>query len=75
MIARATIVHHVYADRGDLLPLCGVVPGPGDPGLGEAHLWHTGHDPMMLRAHHDIGGDCCMTCLEYAVTGGWVCDA
>jgi len=65
----------MYADQGDLLPLCGVVPGPDDPRLGEAHLWHTGHDLMMLRAHHDIGGDCCMTCLEYAVTDGWACDA
>ena len=67
MIARATIVHHVYADRGDLLPLCGVVPGPGDRGLGESHLWHTGHDPKMLRARYDIGDSCCTPCLEYSV--------
>lgn len=67
MHVRATIVHHVYPRAGDLTPLCGVIPGPGDPGLGESHLWHTGHDPMLLRAHYDIGHDCCMVCLEYAV--------
>lgn len=64
MIARATIVHHVYADRGDLLPLCGLVRGPRDPGLGEAQRWHTRSRPddapsalrHRLRLLHGVSG-------------------
>lgn len=62
-----TIIHHLYSRPSDLLPLCGVIPGPGDPGLGESHFWHTGHDATLLKAHYDIGNDCCTPCLEHAV--------
>jgi len=62
------IVHHLYTRRDDLVPMCGVTPGPGDPTLGQGHMWHTGHDQMMLRAHHDIGSRCCARCLEFALT-------
>lgn len=67
MTLRAEIVHHLYDRPSDLTPYCGVVPGPGDSGLGEGHLWHTGHDAEMLHAHYDIGSSCCMVCWQYVV--------
>lgn len=67
MAVPATLVHHVYNHPGDLLPLCGVVPGPGRSDLGEGHLWHTGHDAEMLHAHYDVGHTCRQFCLDFVL--------
>ncbi|MDO4254295.1 MAG: hypothetical protein Q4C81_03995 [Kocuria sp.] len=59
---RSTIatVHHLYVRSGDLLPACGVLPGPEGPD------WHTGDDREALLAFAAGGEGCCSLCLELA---------
>lgn len=55
-----TVVHHLYSRLEDLLPACGVVPGP------DGHDWHTGHDAQVLLALVPAGEGCCSLCLRIA---------
>jgi hypothetical protein len=55
-----TVVHHLYSRPGDLLPACGIVPGP------DGRDWHTGHDAQVLLAFSSAGEGCCSLCLQLA---------
>lgn len=59
-------IHHLYLHRQDLLPACGVTPGPGDPRLGEQGNWHTGHVATVLLVYKMRGYGCCGVCLSLA---------
>ncbi|GAA4705788.1 hypothetical protein GCM10025781_26390 [Kocuria gwangalliensis] len=63
------VVHHLYPNgpAQDLIPYCGVTPGP-DPDLGD---WHTGHGRDELLVCLDEGLCCCATCLSPEALGGW----
>lgn len=61
------LVHHLYAQPGDLLPYCGSIPGP-DALTGD---WHTGHDRDLLIQCVTFGLCCCVTCLSPEALGGW----
>ncbi|MDP9904552.1 hypothetical protein [Arthrobacter bambusae] len=61
------VVHHLYANAGDLLPYCGVIPGP-DAVTGD---WHTGHDRDTLLETVHFGLPGCVTCLSPAALGGF----
>ncbi|MEU7317900.1 hypothetical protein [Streptomyces sp. NPDC007083] len=62
----STTVHHLYIRPGDLLPACGVTPGPDrDPCIPD---WHTGHALSVLLAVAADGAACCTLCLELAET-------
>lgn len=60
-------VHHLYLHPGDLLPYCGVVPGP-DATTGD---WHTGHDRDELLKCVEFGLAACVTCLSPEALGGF----
>lgn len=62
-MAMRTIVHHLYRDAGDLLPVCGKVPGPD-----ERDQWHTGHVADYLVAYKRVGHPCCTLCCTVALT-------
>src|SRR5699024_549947 len=57
-----TTVHHLYRRPGDLLPACGVTPGPDRALLSTA--WHTGHVLEELLECQLAGAVCCMLCLQ-----------
>lgn len=61
---RGDVVHHYYphGPAVDLLPYCGVTPGPDEDGV-----WHTGHDVDELFAHSSRQEACCTDCLGEAV--------
>lgn len=60
--ASLTTVHHLYRRAGDLLPACGITPGPdSDPTQLD---WHTGHIAPELLAIATEGFACCMLCLQ-----------
>lgn len=63
------VVHHLYSngEDHDLVPYCGVTPGP-DTLTGD---WHTGHDRDLLLRCLEFGLCCCMTCLSPDALGGW----
>lgn len=58
--AAQNTVHHLYSNPGNLLPVCGVIPGPEGPD------WHTGHGADVLLAFASRGSACCSLCLELA---------
>lgn len=60
---RGDVVHHYYphGPAVDLLPYCGVTPGPDEDGV-----WHTGHDVDELFAHNAEQHPCCPDCLARA---------
>lgn len=60
-------VHHLYVRSGDLVPYCGVTPGP-DPTTGD---WHTGHEPAALLECMRFGLPCCITCLSADAFAQW----
>jgi hypothetical protein len=63
-VPAVTTVHHLYVRPGDLLPACGVTPGPDrDPWSSD---WHTGHDATMLLTLRADGHLCCSLCLQLA---------
>lgn len=49
-----TVTHHLYRLSDDLLPTCGVTPGP-DAADGR---WHTGHEARVLFTHAAPGDGC-----------------
>lgn len=58
------LVHHLYVNRSDLLPVCGVWPGPDrNEQIAE---WHTGHVASVLLTHASDGRACCAPCLRLA---------
>ncbi|TDD82209.1 hypothetical protein [Actinomadura rubrisoli] len=62
------VVHHLYLDPArDLVPYCGVIPGPD----AEAGDWHTGRDRDLLLECVSAGLACCATCLSVEALGGW----
>lgn len=63
----ATVVHHLYTHPSDLLPYCGVTPGP-DQMTG---AWHTGHDRDELLKCVEFGLPGCTTCLSPQALGGF----
>lgn len=58
--ASITVVHHLYARPQDLVPACGITPGPD--GLD----WHTGHETSVLLGLSASGEGCCSLCLRLA---------
>lgn len=65
-MAATITIHHLYRNPDDLLPACGVVPGPGDPEIEGSDTWHTGHVARVLLAHAAVGQGCCTLCLAMA---------
>jgi hypothetical protein len=63
----ADVVHHLYTRPSDLLPYCGVTPGP-DRVTGD---WHTGHDRDELLKCVEFGLPGCTTCLSPQALGGF----
>ncbi|QNE18169.1 hypothetical protein F1D05_10030 [Kribbella qitaiheensis] len=61
------VVHHMYTRAADLVPYCGVVPGP-DPVTGD---WHTGHERDDLLKCVEFGLPACTTCLSPQALGGF----
>jgi hypothetical protein len=68
-----TVIHHTTADRSDLLPSCGQMPGPehvySSDGVrsATAEFWHTVHSSQRaLLAHAAVGHGCCSVCLRTA---------
>lgn len=61
------VVHHLYSNGSDidLIPHCGVLPGP-DVLTGE---WHTGHDRQELLQCLGFGLVTCSTCASPEALG------
>lgn len=60
-----TTIHHLYRRADDLLPACGIIPGPDS--LAPEAEWHTGHpEPTELLRVAEDGQWCCSLCLKIA---------